>query len=112
MQRGGYMKQILPQSQSCNCCGVNRRCFLATSASGFATPFAISAKVEFPTESEFKQPIDLTTFRPKPPVRIIGVVIRDKLPYWLGWPGSSFTMSRSTVENMKKRFMNLLIELV
>jgi hypothetical protein len=41
------------------------------------------AQMEFPTESEFNQPINLGDFRPKPAVRIVSVVIREKPPYWL-----------------------------
>lgn len=85
------MKHQHTVNQSCSCCGITRRCFLTASATSLvATPLVVSAQPVFPTENELKQPIDLKTFRPNPPVRIIGVVIREKPPYWLGWPGTAY----------------------
>ncbi|MCA1902340.1 MAG: hypothetical protein LDL53_09015 [Candidatus Hydrogenedens sp.] len=85
------MKEKHFPNSSCDCCGMSRRCFLSTTAMSALVPsLFVSAQTEFPSEREFKRPIDLATFRPKPKVRIVGVVIRDKLPYWLGWPGSSY----------------------
>jgi hypothetical protein len=37
--------------------------------------------------------IDLASFRPKPKVRIMSVVVRQKPPYWLGWPGASYDLA-------------------
>ncbi|HOQ31772.1 MAG TPA: hypothetical protein PLA12_04570 [Candidatus Hydrogenedens sp.] len=92
-------------SSTCSCCGISRRCFLAsTAAAGLTIPLITSAQMEFPTESELKQPINLGDFRPKPAVRIVGVVVREKPPYWLGWPGTSYD-----VEGMRKQFEQAFI---
>lgn len=34
--------------------------------------------------------IDLASFRPRPEVRILSAVVRQKPPYWLGWPGTAY----------------------
>ncbi|HOV33405.1 MAG TPA: hypothetical protein PLX23_08590 [Candidatus Hydrogenedens sp.] len=85
------MEQQYKHTSNCNCRGISRRCFLASSAvAGLTVPLLARAQMEFPTESEFNQPINLGDFRPKPAVRIVSVVIREKPPYWLGWPGTSY----------------------
>ncbi len=99
------MKYEHSDNPSCVCCEMSKRCFLATSAvSTFTVPWVASASMEFPTENEFKQPIELTSFRPKPQVRIMGAVIRDKWPYWLGWPGSSYDVEGHRKEYEKAFF--------
>jgi hypothetical protein len=37
-----------------------------------------------------KEVIDLASFRPRPKVRALSVVARQKPPYWLGWPGTTY----------------------
>ncbi|MCX6621256.1 MAG: hypothetical protein NTY38_09275, partial [Acidobacteria bacterium] len=37
--------------------------------------------------------LDLAAFRPKPKTRILMVAVRQKTPYWLGWPGSSYDLA-------------------
>jgi hypothetical protein len=34
--------------------------------------------------------IDIASFRPRPKVRVMSVIARQKPPYWLGWPGTSY----------------------
>jgi len=36
--------------------------------------------------------VDLADFRPKPKTRILTVAVRQKTPYWLGWPGTSYDL--------------------
>jgi hypothetical protein len=36
--------------------------------------------------------IELDSLRPHPKVRIMGVVVRQTPPYWLGWPGTSYDL--------------------
>jgi hypothetical protein len=43
-------------------------------------------------ESKIDEPIDVASFRPRPKVRIVGVVARLHPPYWLGWPGTSYDL--------------------
>ncbi len=103
-------KEIHNHTQKCNCCTITRRCFLTASAiSTVSIPLITSAQPQFPTENELKQPIDLKSFRPNPKVRIIGIVIREKPPYWLGWPGTSYDLEghrqeyeRAFIEASKK----------
>jgi hypothetical protein len=40
--------------------------------------------------SQPKEAIDIGSLRPKPRVRVLSVVARQKPPYWLGWPGTSY----------------------
>jgi len=37
-----------------------------------------------------RETIDLASLRPRPRVRIMGVVVRRPVPYWLGWPGTAY----------------------
>lgn len=39
--------------------------------------------------------IDLASMRPKPAVRVLSAVVREKPPYWLGWPGTSYDLDGS-----------------
>ena len=32
----------------------------------------------------------IASFRPRPKVRVMSVIARQKPPYWLGWPGTSY----------------------
>ena len=41
--------------------------------------------------------IDLASFRPRPNVRIVGAVVRQKPPYWLGWPGTAYNVEGERV---------------
>lgn len=76
----------------CSCCSMSRRCFLGAAAgAGVAAPMlaAVQAKTD---PKELGEYVDLAELRPKPPVRILGAVIRQKPPYWLGWPGTSYDL--------------------
>ena len=78
----------------CSCC-VSRRCFLKRSsllsAAALAGPaLNLPARAGNADTGKLDESIDLASFRPKPPVRIMNVVVREKLPYWLGWPGTSY----------------------
>ncbi len=94
------MKEKHFYDSSCQCCKLSRNCFLSATSPMLVT----STQAEFPSESELRQPIDINSFRPKPKVRIIGVVIREKPPYWLGWPGSSYDVEGHRKEYEKSFF--------
>jgi len=65
---------------------MSRRCFLGAAGSSLG---ALALGQSAPDKG-LGGYIDLATFRPKPKVRILSVVVRQKLPYWLGWPGTSY----------------------
>lgn len=76
----------------CSCCSMSRRCFLGAAAgAGVAAPMLAAAQAKTDPK-ELGEYVDLAELRPKPPVRILGAVIRQKPPYWLGWPGTSYDL--------------------
>src|SRR5450759_5899204 len=76
----------------CSCCGMSRRCFLGVS--GMAAPCLTSiASAKTAEAGGLGEHIDLASFRPKPKVRIMSMVVRQKPPYWLGWPGASYDLA-------------------
>jgi len=87
----------------CNCCSLSRRCFIATSAASLgASAPVLSAK----ERTHLEEYIDLASFQPRPKVRIKGVIVRHKPPYWLGWPGTSYD-----VEGHRRRYTRLFDDL-
>ena len=80
----------------CGCCLMSRRCFLAASSAAMAAPLVgcatggSSKSVSAP--GNLGEYIDVASFRPKPKVRIMSVVVREKPPYWLGWPGTAYDL--------------------
>lgn len=70
----------------CSCCGMSRRCFLGAAG----TTVSALALTQASQNKGLGEYIDVAGFRPKPKVRIMSVVVRQKLPYWLGWPGTSY----------------------
>lgn len=81
-----------PNYGGCTCCSMSRRCFLAASTAGLAAPFVAVAANEEASKQNLDEFIDLADLRPRPKVRIKGVVVRLKPPYWLGWPGTSYDL--------------------
>lgn len=79
----------------CSCCGMSRRCFLGVSGmAAMAAPCLTSiASAKTAEAGGLGEHIDLASFRPKPKVRIMSVVVRLKPPYWLGWPGASYDLA-------------------
>lgn len=79
------------------CClsGVSRRSFMALAAGSFAAPLAAAPAAE--ASGDLAEHVDLTSFRPKPKVRIMSAVIRIKPPYWLGWPGTAYDVEGERV---------------
>ncbi len=74
-----------------NRCPMSRRDFIRTAflAGGAALglPRMLQAALEMLDPA---RELDLTSFRPRPPVRIVSAIVRLKPPYWLGWPGSAY----------------------
>ncbi len=85
--------------------GMSRRGFLGASAAALTTPLVGAAAPKAADESALGEYIDLASFRPKPKVRIISVVIRYKPPYWLGWPGTAYD-----VEGYRKEYARIFAE--
>ncbi|HPS02835.1 MAG TPA: hypothetical protein PLA90_14950 [Candidatus Sumerlaeota bacterium] len=88
------------QGNACGTKGCSRRCFLKASA-GLALAASAGGCQSFfrgktdevvvanadPALGEY---VDLSSLRPRPKVRILTAVVREKPPYWLGWPGTSY----------------------
>jgi len=72
-------------AKRCSCCALSRRCFLGAAAAAGSSIWGKSQE-----SKQLAEYIDLASFRPKPKVRILSVAVRQKLPYWLGWPGTSY----------------------
>ncbi len=83
---------------SCDCCSMSRRCFLAASAGTLAAPWMAVAAPRPGDQENLGEYIDLAGFRPKPKVRITSVVVREKPPYWLGWPGTAYDVEGHRAE--------------
>ncbi|MBL7186311.1 MAG: twin-arginine translocation signal domain-containing protein [Phycisphaerae bacterium] len=83
---------------SCTCCSMSRRSFLgAVAACTAALTTGCSNLESLHTTPKSSQAIDLASLRPRPKVRVISVVARQKPPYWLGWPGTSYDVEGERV---------------
>jgi hypothetical protein len=70
---------------------MSRRGFLGAMALGAAATTVGCGRLGRPFGGAApREAIDLTSFRPQPKVRIMGAVVRQKPPYWLGWPGTAY----------------------
>lgn len=89
-------------SQSCaSHCPLSRRRFLSTvSAGALGTAFLPSLLSSVSLAEDLTDVIDIGSLRSRPPVKIKGVFIRFKPPYWLGWPGTSYDL-----EGYRKKYM-------
>jgi hypothetical protein len=72
---------------------MSRRRFLASmSAAAMGAALAgVQRRFGFADES-LGEYIELSSFRPRPAVRIRSAVVRLAPPYWLGWPGTSYDL--------------------
>ncbi len=76
---------------ACSCCSMSRRSFLGVAAACTAAlTTGCSSLQSLHTTPKRNEEIDLASFRPRPKVRVMSVVARQKTPYWLGWPGTSY----------------------
>ena len=84
-------KRLNTYSHSCSCCSMSRRSFLGAAAACTATLTTGCASLEsLHTTPSSHEEIDLASFRPRPKVRVMSVIAREKPPYWLGWPGTAY----------------------
>jgi len=91
-------------SHPCSCCSLSRRSFLGTAAACTAALATGCASLEsLHTTPKSNDEIDLTSFRPRPKVRVMSVVARQKTPYWLGWPGTAYP-----VESERARYAQVI----
>ncbi len=73
-------------SHACCLSGVSRRSFMAATGAACLAPRG-AAPADAGDLGEY---IDLASFRPRPPVKIVSAVARHTPPYWLGWPGTAY----------------------
>jgi hypothetical protein len=75
----------------CSCCSMSRRTFLGSVTASAAALTARNAGLRsLHAAPQSKEVVDIASFRPRPKVRVVTVVARQKPPYWLGWPGTSY----------------------
>ena len=87
------LKTIPNQRHRCSTCCLSRRRFLGQAAAGAAALSLGGLGVPRSwAQSDLNEFIELSTFRPKPRVRVQAAVIRWKPPYWLGWPGTAYDL--------------------
>ena len=99
----------------CSTKSCSRRCFLRMSAAAaLAAPLAgcnllnvgKSKRVEVAgADPALGDYVDLSKFRPRPRTRIVSAVVREKPPYWLGWPGTAYD-----VEGHRKDYLHTFEE--
>ena len=93
-------------SHVCSCCSMSRRSFLGTAvACTAALTTGCSSLQSLHTTPKANEEIDLASFRPQPKVRVMSVVARQKTPYWLGWPGTSYP-----VESERARYTQAIAD--
>ena len=84
-------KRLNTHSHACSCCSMSRRSFLGAAAACTAALTTGCASLEsLHTTPKSHEEIDLASFRPRPKVRVMSVIAREKPPYWLGWPGTAY----------------------
>jgi hypothetical protein len=78
-------------TRPCSCCSMSRRRFLgAVTACTAALTAGRPGLLSLQAASQANEVIDLASFRPRPKVRTFSVIARQKPPYWLGWPGTTY----------------------
>lgn len=79
-------------SHPCHCCSMSRRSFLgAVTACTAALATGCRTNLQsLHTRPKPNEAVELASLRPRPKVRVMSVVARQKPPYWLGWPGTSY----------------------
>ena len=91
---------------SCTCCSLSRRSFLgAAAACTAALATGCSNLQSLHTTPKSSQTIDIASLRLRPKVRVVSVIVREKPPYWLGWPGTSYD-----VEGERARYTRAIAE--
>ena len=84
-------KRLNTHSHACSCCSMSRGSFLGAAAACTAALTTGCASLEsLHTTPKSHEQIDLASFRPRPKVRVMSVIAREKPPYWLGWPGTAY----------------------
>jgi hypothetical protein len=85
-------------SHPCTCCSMSRRSFLgAVTACTAALTTGCASLESLHTTPKSHEEIDLASFRPRPQVRVMSVIARQKTPYWLGWPGTAYDVEGERV---------------
>jgi hypothetical protein len=90
----------------CTCCSMSRRSFLgAAAACTAALTTGCSSLQSLHTTPKRNEEIEIASFRPRPKVRVMSVVARQKTPYWLGWPGTAYP-----VESERARYTQVIAD--
>jgi len=85
-------------SHPCSCCSMSRRSFLGAAAACTAALTTGCASLKsLHSRPQPKEVIDVASLRPRPKVRVMSAVARQKPPYWLGWPGTSYDVEGERV---------------
>jgi hypothetical protein len=81
------------KGHKCSCCFMSRRSFMATlsTAAVGMTLLSRGGRGAY-AQDGLGDYIDLAKLRPQPNVKIMYSVVREKPPYWLGWPGTSYDL--------------------
>jgi hypothetical protein len=85
---------------------MSRRSFLgAAAACTAALTTGCSSLQSLHTTPKRNEEIEVASFRPRPKVRVMSVVARQKTPYWLGWPGTAYD-----VEGERARYTQVIAD--
>jgi len=98
---------------TCDRCLTRRQCLKMFSAAALGSGLAggIIRAADEPKSAAPAPPIqamdpakavDVARLRPAPKVRIQTAVLRQPLPYWLGWPGTSYDVEKYSKEYLQK----------
>jgi len=85
--------------QRCHCAHgcVSRRQFLSR-VGALAGAGALQGLASGAYAYDLGTPVDAASLRPHPKVNVTGAVLRFPLPYWLGWPGTSYDVEGHSAE--------------
>ncbi|MDH7568657.1 MAG: hypothetical protein QHJ73_03620, partial [Armatimonadota bacterium] len=84
----------MSESLSCRFCLTRRQCLKLLSAAALA-PCLAGERVWAATGEER---IDAALLRPQGRARVTGAILRQRPPYWLGWPGTAYDLERHQKE--------------
>jgi hypothetical protein len=94
----------MSQEHECNGC-LSRREYLKTvSAATLALGAggSIFAAPEEERKPDWKEYVDPAKIVPQPKVRLLAAILRQPLPYWLGWPGTAYDVEKFSAEYLRQ----------
>lgn len=75
---------------------------LSAGAAGLGAASGLLAAAEADSKPDWSQTVDPATLVPRPRVRILSAVLRMPLPYWLGWPGTTYDVEKHSAEYLRQ----------